>query len=149
MTARGAAPALDRERLARVLGLMGSSHDGEALAAARKACALIRVAGLTWPEILTGRAPQRPGLAADNARLRREIARLKAQLAAASPADPRSWSWSLQLELCRARRANLSPWESEFVDNIAARAGGPSPRQAAVLSRIAAKAAARDAPWPR
>jgi hypothetical protein len=54
-------PMLDRERLARVLGLLGSSHDGEVLVAARQAERLRAEAGLTWPEILHPRlpAPQR------------------------------------------------------------------------------------------
>src|ERR1700738_2141820 len=55
------AAALDRDRLARVLGMMGSAHDGEALAAARQAERLRAEAGLTWGEILLPRlpAPQR------------------------------------------------------------------------------------------
>ncbi|MCA8908258.1 MAG: hypothetical protein KDA49_09400 [Rhodospirillaceae bacterium] len=50
--------SLDRERLEKLLGLMSSPHDGEALAAARKADALVRSAKLTWAEVLAG--PPRP-----------------------------------------------------------------------------------------
>ena len=39
--------ALDRDRLVRVLGMLGSEHMGERAAAAAKADALIRAAGIT------------------------------------------------------------------------------------------------------
>jgi hypothetical protein len=45
--------ALDREKLAKVLGLMGSRHDGEVIAAARQAERIRRDAGMTWGQILT------------------------------------------------------------------------------------------------
>jgi len=43
---------LDRGRLARVLGLLGSAHDGEVLAAARAAEQLRSLANATWGELL-------------------------------------------------------------------------------------------------
>lgn len=42
----------DRSMLAKLLGLVGSAHDGEALAAARKAHALVAARGITWPDLL-------------------------------------------------------------------------------------------------
>ncbi len=39
---------VDRRRLARVCGLFGSEHDGEALAAARQAEKIRKKLGLTW-----------------------------------------------------------------------------------------------------
>lgn len=42
----------DRSTLAKLLGLIGSDHDGEALSAARKAHALIRAKGATWGDAL-------------------------------------------------------------------------------------------------
>jgi hypothetical protein len=48
---------LDRERLSKLLGMLGSEHDGEALAAARQAERLRAEAGLTWAEILLPRLP--------------------------------------------------------------------------------------------
>lgn len=45
-------PELDRNRLAKLLRMIGSAHDGEALNAARMAHTLVRTAGLTWDEIL-------------------------------------------------------------------------------------------------
>jgi hypothetical protein len=45
--------ALDREKLARVLGMLGSEHDGEVIAAARQAERIRCDAGMTWGQILT------------------------------------------------------------------------------------------------
>ena len=51
------AASLDRALLARILGLLGSSHDGEVIAAARQAERLRADAGLTWADIVTPRLP--------------------------------------------------------------------------------------------
>jgi hypothetical protein len=47
---------LDKARLARVLGLLGSAHPGERDAAGLKAHELVRNAGTTW-EVLLGAPP--------------------------------------------------------------------------------------------
>jgi len=49
--------SLDRERLAKLLGMTGSSFDAEALSAARRANELVREAKLTWHEVLGPVAP--------------------------------------------------------------------------------------------
>src|SRR3546814_18882226 len=51
------APA-ERQRLAKVCGLLGSDHDGERASAAVAATAIIRNAGLTWEQIILGGAPE-------------------------------------------------------------------------------------------
>ncbi len=43
---------LDRTKLAKFLGMVGSDHDGEATAAARMAHKLVKAAGLTWDEVI-------------------------------------------------------------------------------------------------
>jgi hypothetical protein len=50
---------LDREQLARVLGMLGSDHDGEVAAAGRQAERLRRQAEMTWHEILSPPAAPR------------------------------------------------------------------------------------------
>ena len=40
------------QRLSKLLGLTGLAHDGEALAAARKAHDLIKAKNMTWPAVL-------------------------------------------------------------------------------------------------
>jgi hypothetical protein len=50
---------VDLQRLARVCGLFGSDHDGEALAAARQAAKIGKKVGLTWEELLLPSTRQR------------------------------------------------------------------------------------------
>lgn len=45
-------PAVDTEKLAKVLGLLGSSADGEVLAAARQATEILRRANASWGDVL-------------------------------------------------------------------------------------------------
>ncbi|MGE0152379.1 MAG: hypothetical protein AB7R90_07145 [Reyranellaceae bacterium] len=44
--------ALNRKQLAKILELMGSVHDGEALAAARRAHMLVKNSGASWETLL-------------------------------------------------------------------------------------------------
>src|ERR1700739_1367050 len=46
-------PALDRDKLAKLLGMLGSRHDGEVAAAGRSAHILVRDAGVSWTEVLS------------------------------------------------------------------------------------------------
>lgn len=42
----------ERALIAKLLGMVGSAHDAEALTAARKAHELVTAAGTTWPDLL-------------------------------------------------------------------------------------------------
>jgi hypothetical protein len=42
---------LDPDKLGKVLALLTSDHEGEVIAAARAACAMLDRAGMTWPEL--------------------------------------------------------------------------------------------------
>jgi hypothetical protein len=44
--------ATDKSTISKLLGLIGSAHDAEALAAARKAAQLVKQRGATWPQVL-------------------------------------------------------------------------------------------------
>jgi hypothetical protein len=115
--------ALDRDRLARVLGMLGSGHDGEVLAAARQAERLRAEAGLTWFDI---------------------IAR------SATPAQQQLLGWSVAeaIDACIACPAALTAWDKKFLAGIARqRPDRLSEKQLAILGRlvravVAAKAAA-------
>ncbi len=108
----------DLQRLANVLGLLGSPHAGERDAAALAADRLVRGRGLTWKEILCGStAPP----------VRR----------AASSAPPRGWR--ADLTLAQAHLAQLNGWEREFVLSISANRSSLSPGQQAKLAEIAAE----------
>src|SRR5690349_19360119 len=92
----------DRTRLIRLLGMMGSDHDGEALNAARLADRLIRERRATWSEVVaTGDPPVRPQ-------------------------PPRTWRETLAA--CRAQPDRLSPWEAEFLASLSDWLGTPTQR---------------------
>lgn len=57
--------ALDRIQLAKILELLGSAHDGEALAAARRAHALVKSAGESWESVLADRQAAPVGTATE------------------------------------------------------------------------------------
>ena len=76
-------PALDRALLVKLLGMIGSAHDGEALAAARKADGIVKSAGMTWLEVLDG-APSRSN------GTRRQTGHATAQKAASPMREPPS-----------------------------------------------------------
>jgi len=72
----GAHQKLDLERLARIIAMGGSGHDGEALAALRLADHSIRAAGMTWHDVLLpGRLIE--GLVTEGERLRDELTALR------------------------------------------------------------------------
>ena len=45
-------PDLDLVKLSKLLGMLGSAHDGEAASAGRLADAMIRDAGMMWPDFI-------------------------------------------------------------------------------------------------
>jgi hypothetical protein len=104
----------DAERLAKVLGLLGSSHDGEVVAAARQAERIRSSLGLMWQDIVGSTAvnPER---------------------------DQRSSpSWQDDVKFCRENSGCLNEWEQEFIASIMSR-WSLSKKQHAVLDRLVAK----------
>ena len=57
--ASGRPSGLDREKLAKVLAMVGSQHDGERANAAGLADRMVRAAGLTWDQVLTAAGTSR------------------------------------------------------------------------------------------
>jgi hypothetical protein len=93
--------------------MLGSRHDGEALAAARMAEHLRRAAGLTWPQIV------KPALPAP------------AQGEEEVEADP--------VGFYLARSERLTDWECRFVASIRRQSYPLTPKQCRVLRRLVAK----------
>ncbi len=102
------------ERLAKILGLLGSSHAGERASAAAKADALVRSAGLTWRDVVMPSpsiAPQLEGCS----------------------------SWRLLAAECYAQQDSLSPREFKFVGALLTWRAEPSPKHLAWLTAIHAR----------
>ena len=139
--------ALDHNRLAKVLGMTGSAHDGEALVAVRKANELIVAAGTTWAEILQPPDDLRIAvdaarlLLAENEALRNEIERLRR-----GARDRDDWRsvrdhcaqarWCLGLhadgEIC------LNDFDQEFLSAVSRWSGELPKNHEATLSKVVA-----------
>jgi hypothetical protein len=100
---------LDRARLAAVLGMCGSAHDGEALAAGRMADRMVRAAGETWIRVLAAE-PDRP---------------------------ERCDCHVCRCERLLSRARALTDWEITFCASVMRRERAPSAKQNAVLERLA------------
>ena len=100
-----------RNKLAKLLGMVGSCHDGEALNAARLADRLVREANLTWPAILGAGAAVEPD----------EWLPLHAKLA--------------DVALSPGHREKLTRWELNFVRSVRG-FEEISPKQRKTLRRI-------------
>jgi hypothetical protein len=105
---------LDRDKLAKGLGLLGSAHDGEVLSAARMANTLVRSAGVTWHQLLDPKVPV-PGAELDVA----------------------AWKDSI-VSACLSRPDLLTDWELDFLISLR-RFRQLSPKQSQILGRIFSK----------
>jgi hypothetical protein len=99
--------------------MMGSDHDGEALAAARQAERIRRQAGVTWDQIISPPAAARP-----------------------PPDPPKPPDWRATVAACCARRDRLTAWEWDFLAELATYRHAPSDRQTEILGRIHARVTA-------
>src|SRR4051812_30976692 len=104
------------ERLAKLLGLLGSNHDGEGLAAARQAQELLRARGLSWADVLLRTVP------GSDPRSR--------PAPGCCPPSCGAAQWAL------AHADRLTPREAEFLRDIVGRSRQLTPKQAAWLDRI-------------
>jgi hypothetical protein len=95
------------ERLIKLLGMLGSTHDGERAAAGLKAHELIRRHGLTWEDILL-----------------------------ATPETPKPIGWRDKVRACQAQQHRLNSREHAFVSSLARWRGTPTEKQLAWLDRI-------------
>ena len=145
-----------RERLAKLLSMLSSNHDGEVFNAARLVVRFGNETGLGWKELLLGAdtvAADATAIEAarvllqENQQLRDENEHLRRQLEHASnrvPQTPASFhqprSNGEKIETALAWTRWLSDWEREFVTNIA---GRPrlSPKQQDCLDLIISKIA--------
>jgi hypothetical protein len=127
---------LDRDKLAKVLGMLGSAHEGEIAAAGRAANQMIRAAGTTWPALCNADAKylelalsnstksELKALRAENARLQYENGRLQHEIEVlrALETAPPEWSEPAdedeQIKLCIEWRPYLDEFERQFVMSL-------------------------------
>ena len=112
----------DRTRLARLLGMTGSQHDGEALNAARLAHRLIRERKTTWEQVISN-APEHQQ--SHHQQYQQQQYRREA---------PRAWRDCVRE--CQGYRDFLSDWEIQFLANVAKWRGALTPKQRSKLHDI-------------
>jgi hypothetical protein len=121
--------AADRDRLAAILGLLGSDHAGERDAAALAASRFLRSRGLTWPDVIGAAPPAQPPPLRDPLQ---EVLR--------------DWParWRDAVRMCRRADASLSPKNRAFLSTIAGYENRPSDLQLtwlrAIVERLAGQA---------
>jgi len=99
---------IDRDRLSKLLGMLGSAHDGEIANAGRAAHALIRAAGSTWPDVLrSADVDELDRLRSVNARLRLEVEVLDSTVARLRSDNIRVRQEKLDAERLRSENAEL------------------------------------------
>ena len=109
------ASTIDRDRLVKLLGLLGSDFDGEIVAAARQAERLRADAGLTWREIvLPALSPPRPQQRA-------------------------AMSFTEAVRFVLDHEDALTAWESDFGRSIQRQNSPLSPKQISILERLVEK----------
>jgi hypothetical protein len=112
-------PAL-ASKLVKVLGMLGSAHDGEVAAAGRRAHSMLKAMGLTWSDVIKPAAPKSEQPQRPQRRWRRGV----------SPTDTAA--------LCLQWSEVLTEWEVDFCRSIVGRRR-ISAKQTEVLGKIVCK----------
>lgn len=135
-----------RTRLIQLLGMIGSSHDGEALNAARLAQRLLGSEGLTWEEAMNGHgggyteeAVRTVVTEAYDKGFQDGITKALKENPLGPPQPVRTWQ-SYARELKDDYDDYLSEWERGFVESFIDRGWpSPTPKQHAIFERISRK----------
>jgi hypothetical protein len=121
VTAAASLSPVFADKLVKVLGMLGSDHDGEVAAAGRTAHSMLKAKSLTWSDVIVPAVPVPQQQSRAPRRWRR----------ATSPSDTAA--------LCLQWRDEvLTDWEADFCRSIVGRRR-VSTKQAGVLARIVGK----------
>ena len=120
MTAAASLPPAFADKLVKVLGMLGSAHDGEVAAAGRRAHSMLKAKGLTWGDVIARTAPKPEQPQRQQRRWRRPT----------SPSDTAA--------LCLQWPEVLTEWETDFCRSMVGRRR-TSAKQIEVLGKIARK----------
>jgi hypothetical protein len=107
------------DRLAKLIALLGSDHDGEVVAAARAATRLMREHDLDWHDLIEAALRPAPATGASIGRT------------AAPSGDERE-----VVARCWRQRDRMNGWETQFVASLMRWCGRFLPKQAAKLRSI-------------
>jgi len=127
------------KRLAQLLGMIGSTHDGEALNAARAAQRLLGSLSLTWEEVLSNETTQ--GYPEEFVRKVAQEAYAQGLQDGRTQATPKpraSYSGYARMILANFPDI-LSDWETGFLDSWTEKRYPPTEKQIAIFKRIAQK----------
>lgn len=113
-------------KLVKYLGMLGSDFDGEVVAAARAANALIRSEGFTWEEVLAPLAEH-------------VLVRASTRASYSPGMFDKPLIWQDFAEACLDNADILNEWEIGFVNSIALQIGKLTEKQAAKLASIMQK----------
>jgi len=120
MTAAAALTPAFADKLVKILGMLGSAHDGEVAAAGRRAHSMLKAMGLTWSDVIKPAAPKSEQPQRPQRRWRRGV----------SPTDTAA--------LCLQWSEVLTDWETDFCRSMVGRRR-TSAKQIEVLGKIARK----------
>lgn len=140
----------NRERLVKILGMTGSEHDGEALAALRKAQQIMAEGKVTWAELLSPPAaqsrwtPPRQDHWQEQERQRREQEWREFEEQAARKEKARARHEKLRAAcavILAKYRWLLTDWEVGFLEDWASKPEGArmSEKQQAIFERVLAR----------
>jgi hypothetical protein len=110
---------LTANRLAKICGLLSSSHDGERASAARKASEILRSNGVSWSDVFAPALPAPPP-------------RPQPAYNSTQPAHVMNTVWALQFS------HRLTSWEHDFLESLG-RQQRLSAKRSTVLSGIIAR----------
>ena len=139
----------DLKKLGRVIAMVGSRHEGEALTALRLADRMLRDAGMRWEDLLSPAheleiaTEAASVLLAENTALKDELEQLRttgtgiatwSDVGAPLAATQRAAEWALDLH--RHGRVWLSEFEVRFRSTCSQWGGRLNPKQAPIFRRV-------------